>query len=325
MSRLALLGGRYLLGLPIAQGGEAVEIDVKGVKVDALDFGEYVVLSRHGSDGYVTPDQIDHAANLRALRELGCSRVLAIGSVGSLHQELGVGTLVCPSDFIAFGSSPTTFGDERSHIVAAFDDGWRRHVRRAWKEWGEAELHEGGVYWQSAGPRLETRAEIRFIANVADLVGMTIASECTVACELHMHHAHDPQANDQHGFARFEAGSAQRLDHACGRLHQHPVEVGNLGGQLQGIALVSGADQEILGHAAGRDTGCPPGSALHVLAAPAVGSLLAACSSANARNLLRESTNNAITCSDLYRIVVGEPCTLRHTLFSAWIASTAIS
>jgi len=189
MSRLALLGGRYLLGLPIAQGGEPVEVEVKGVRVDALDFGSYVVLSRHGSTDYVTPDRIDHAANLRALRELGCSRVLAIGSVGSLHPELGVGTLVCPNDFIAFGSMPTTFGDERSHIVAAFDDGWRRHVRRAWKEWGEAELRDGGVYWQSAGPRLETKAEIRLIATVADLVGMTIASECTVASELHMRYA----------------------------------------------------------------------------------------------------------------------------------------
>jgi 5'-methylthioadenosine phosphorylase len=189
MSRLALLGGRYLLGLPIAQGGEPVEVDVKGGRVDALDFGDYVVLSRHGSNGYVTPDRIDHAANLRALRQLGCSRVLAVGSVGSLHQELGVGTLVCPSDFIAFGPSPTTFGDERSHIVAAFDDGWRRHVRRAWKEWGEADLHDGGVYWQSAGPRLETRAEIRLIAGAADLVGMTIGSECAVACELHMRYA----------------------------------------------------------------------------------------------------------------------------------------
>jgi 5'-methylthioadenosine phosphorylase len=190
MSKLALLGGRYLLGLPVSQGGEEVEVEVRGKTVTALDFGSYVVLSRHGHDnGYVLPDQIDHAANVKALRELGCTRVLAIGSVGSLHEEVGVGTLVCPDDFIAFGPSPTSFGDERSHIVAAFDDGWRRHVRRAWKEWGDVELRDGGVYWQSAGPRLETKAEIRLIAKSADVVGMTLASECTVACELHMRYA----------------------------------------------------------------------------------------------------------------------------------------
>lgn len=190
MSKLALLGGRYLLGLPIAQGGERVEVDAHGTRVEALDFGSYVLLSRHGfSDGYVQPDRIDHPSNLRALRELGCSRVLAIGSVGSLHQEVEVGSLVCPDDFIAFGPNPTTFGDERSHIVAEFDERWRKHVRRTWKEWGGAELRDGGVYWQSAGPRLETRAEIRLIAKAADLVGMTLASECAVACELHMLYA----------------------------------------------------------------------------------------------------------------------------------------
>lgn len=189
MSKLALLGGRYLLGLSIAQGGERVEVDVHGTRVEALDFGKYVVLSRHGHEGYVPPDKIVHTANLGALRELGCSRVLAIGSVGSLRPELKVGTLVCPSDFIAFGPSPTTFGDERAHIVAEFDERWRKHVRRSWKEWGEADLHDGGVYWQSVGPRLETRAEIRLIANSADLVGMTLGSECTVACELHMRYA----------------------------------------------------------------------------------------------------------------------------------------
>jgi 5'-methylthioadenosine phosphorylase len=190
MSKLALLGGRYLLGLPIARGGEQVEVEVHGTRVEALDFGSYVLLSRHGfRDGYVPPNEIDHPSNLRALRELGCSRVLAIGSVGSLREELAVGSLVCPSDFIAFGGNPTTFGDERAHIVAEFDESWRRHVRRTWKEWGSADLRNGGVYWQSAGPRLETRAEIRLIAQAADIVGMTLASECAVACELHMLYA----------------------------------------------------------------------------------------------------------------------------------------
>jgi purine nucleoside phosphorylase len=44
------------------------------------------VLQRHGSAeaGYRLPHRIDHAANMRALLEAGCDRVLGIGSVGSL-------------------------------------------------------------------------------------------------------------------------------------------------------------------------------------------------------------------------------------------------
>jgi purine nucleoside phosphorylase len=48
---------------------------------------------------------------------------------------------------------------------------------------------DGGVYWQTIGPRFETPAEIRMIAPHADLVGMTIASECVIAGELGLEYA----------------------------------------------------------------------------------------------------------------------------------------
>ena len=46
-----------------------------------------------------------------------------------------------------------------------------------------------GVYWQAFGPRFETPAEIRFIGQFADVVGMTMASECIVAGELGLSYA----------------------------------------------------------------------------------------------------------------------------------------
>lgn len=50
-------------------------------------------------------------------------------------------------------------------------------------------LRDGGVYWQTSGPRFETAAEIKLIAAHADLVGMTLASECIVAAELGLRYA----------------------------------------------------------------------------------------------------------------------------------------
>ena len=58
----------------------------------------------------------------------------------------------------------------------------------AWAAGGEAP-RDGGVYWQAIGPRFETPAEIRLIAAHADVVGMTIASECIVAGELGLDYA----------------------------------------------------------------------------------------------------------------------------------------
>jgi 5'-methylthioadenosine phosphorylase len=171
MGRLAVILGSNALG----PGGEAV----RAVAAE----NEVAVVQRHAGDAYRLPHEIDHAANLRALGEQGCDRVLAIGSVGSLGADLPVGSLLCPDDFIALQLGLTALTDVRSHRVPGFDPEWRRQVLVAWEE-SEPELRDGGVYWQAIGPRFETPAEIRLMAAHADVVGMTIASECVVAGEL---------------------------------------------------------------------------------------------------------------------------------------------
>jgi 5'-methylthioadenosine phosphorylase len=140
-----------------------------------------ITIQRH-ADGaaYVLPHRIDHAANLRRLRDAGCELALAICSVGSLREEIAVGDLVCPDDFIALQESVTTFDDARAHLPPGFDPEWRRRVVAA----ASGRLEDGGTYWQTTGPRFETPAEVRLIAAHAHLVGMTMASECVVAGEL---------------------------------------------------------------------------------------------------------------------------------------------
>jgi 5'-methylthioadenosine phosphorylase len=45
------------------------------------------------------------------------------------------------------------------------------------------EIIDKGIYVQTKGPRLETRAEVSMLCNFADVVGMTMASEATLARE----------------------------------------------------------------------------------------------------------------------------------------------
>ena len=146
------------------------------------------VLRRHG-EPHVLPHLIDHPANMRRLAEAGCDRVLAVSSVGGLKPALGPGLLVCPDDFLALDAPPvTTRSDVEAHRVPGFDGEWRREVLGAFRE-GGVEVHDGGVYWQANGPRLETPAEVRFAAAHADVIGMTVASECVVAGELGLRYA----------------------------------------------------------------------------------------------------------------------------------------
>lgn len=177
MERLAVILGSSATG----PGGAALAA--------AAERHEAVVVQRHGETGYVLPHEIDHAANLRPLVEAGCDRALAICSVGSLQAGLPVGSFACPHDFIALQVTVTSLGDASAHALPGFDRGWRERVLAAWAETGIAPLRDGGVYWQTNGPRFETPAEIGLLAGHADLVGMTMASECIVAGELGLAYA----------------------------------------------------------------------------------------------------------------------------------------
>src|SRR5262245_48401549 len=104
MGRLAVILGSNALG----PGGEEIA-------AAAAEQGAAIV-QRHSAEGaFVLPHLIDHATNLRPLAEQGCDRVLGIGSVGSLHPELGVGSLVCPDDFIALNLGDSIYEDARAH------------------------------------------------------------------------------------------------------------------------------------------------------------------------------------------------------------------
>lgn len=173
MGRLAVILGSNGLG----PGGEDVAATAAGRGA--------LLLQRHDRDGaFALPHRIDHVANLTSLAEEGCDRILAVASVGSLKPDLGVGSFVCPHDFVALHLGVTALADVSAHRVPGFDPAWRARLLDAWQTGCGVELHDGGVYWQTIGPRFETPAEVALIAGHADVVGMTVASECVVAGEL---------------------------------------------------------------------------------------------------------------------------------------------
>jgi 5'-methylthioadenosine phosphorylase len=177
MGRVGTILGSNAIG---AGGAEIVAVSEENA--DA-------VVQRHGAGSYTLPHRIDHAANLHRLAEAGCDRVLAIGSVGSLRPEIGVGSFVCPDDFIALQLEVTTLDDARAHIALGFDGRWRSEVLDGWESSGAGAIQDGGVYWHATGPRFETPAEIRLMAAHAHLVGMTLAAECVVAGEIGLPYA----------------------------------------------------------------------------------------------------------------------------------------
>ncbi len=80
-----------------------------------------------------------------------------------------------------------------------FDTGWRTSVLAAWTVAAQGSagtggspsrpVVDGGTYAQTRGPRFETPAEVRWLAGCADVVGMTLASECVLAAEAGLRYA----------------------------------------------------------------------------------------------------------------------------------------
>jgi 5'-methylthioadenosine phosphorylase len=184
VGRLAVTGGHGILGTAYAVGATRIDVDTPYGTVALLDVGPYVVLQRHGLDRFTSAPFIDHRAHVWALAELGCDRILGLASTGSLRRDVPVGSFVAPDDFIALQLGVSFSEGDAGHQSPGFDGAWRQIVVDRWVQHTDVPLVDGGVYWQAVGPRFETQAEIRFIAGFADLVGMTIASECVLAGEL---------------------------------------------------------------------------------------------------------------------------------------------
>lgn len=147
-------------------------------------------IPRHGEDRqhHILPHLINHQANLKALKDLGVEEVISTNSTGSLKRHLKPGMFVVPDDFIVLSRGPTIFDTKPVHITPILSE----DVRRRWIEAANGcgiDVINGGVYWQTAGPRLETVAEIKMMSMFADLVGMTMGSEAVIARELDLRYA----------------------------------------------------------------------------------------------------------------------------------------
>ena len=144
--------------------------------------GHFVMLMRHQHG--LPPHRINHRAHLSALAIAGVDRIVAFGSAGSLKPGIAPGSLVIPTDYISLTDIPSLHDHEIEHIRPELSPDLSKKLSKL-----VPSSRYGGVYAQTRGPRLETVAEVNALGRVADVVGMTVASEATLACELGMEFA----------------------------------------------------------------------------------------------------------------------------------------
>ncbi len=191
---VGLIGGSGLRTPSLLDDAVAKPLDTPyGKPSDAPVAGRHgdttvLFLSRHGAEHRIPPHRINHRANLWALKELGATRILATASTGSLKTSIRPGSFVVPHDFVAFWNIPTFHDEDVLHATPGLDARLRDALVAGGKA-AKASVRGRGVYVQTSGPRLETPAEIRHFAALGDVLGMTMASEATLASELRLPYA----------------------------------------------------------------------------------------------------------------------------------------
>ena len=152
-----------------------------------------------------TAPYVNYRANIYAAKSLGVTRIVAWTGPGAISRKYRPGDLVLPDDLLDFTRNrPSTFyegkgiGFIRQHpvfcerlreaMISVADRGVALRSVAQRREAGR--IHIGGTYACTEGPRLETPAEIRFLARAgADLVGMTLCPEAFLARELEICYA----------------------------------------------------------------------------------------------------------------------------------------
>ena len=203
MTTLAIIGGTGLTrmeGLTVTRR-EMVKTPY-GAPSCPIVFGELggqsvAFLARHGSSHRIPPHRVNYCANIWALHSVGITRIVAVGAVGGIAGDCTVGAIVVPDQIIDYTNArESTFFDggddpvEHIDFSYPYDETLRKALINGSKAAKDIKVVEKGTYGATQGPRLETAAEIRRMAqDGCTVVGMTGMPEASLAAELKIAYA----------------------------------------------------------------------------------------------------------------------------------------
>lgn len=192
---IGIIGGSGLYEMAGFEQTEEHTIETPfGAPSDALVGGRIAgrqvwFLPRHGRGHRLLPHEINHRANIWALRSLGVRWLVCVTAVGSLKEQYAPRHILLPDQYFDRTSrreQHTFFGQG---IVAhvAFGDPVSAGLRTILLEASKAQgctVHDRGTYVNMDGPAFSTRAESEANRQLGfDVIGMTNLPEAKLARE----------------------------------------------------------------------------------------------------------------------------------------------
>jgi len=199
--RIGIIGGSGLYHIEGLTRQKWVSVATPfGKPSDRLLTGELagrlvVFLPRHGRGHRILPGELNHRANIWAMKKLGVAWIISVSAVGSLQARFQPCDIVLPNQFVDRTKKSREHSFFGGGIVAhiAFADPiceeLRQRLLRACRALG-ARVHDGGSYVNMEGPAFSTRAESMTHHNLGyDVIGMTNLGEAKCAREAEIAYA----------------------------------------------------------------------------------------------------------------------------------------
>lgn len=192
---IGVIGGTGLYDLEGLTDQKELRVDTPfGPPSDTITGGilgdrQIYFLPRHGRGHRILPTELNHRANIYALRSLGVRWIICVTAVGSLQEDYHPRDIVLPDQFFDRTSrrlDHTFFGNGIVAHIAFGDpvsDQLREILHQSTEELGKR-VHDGGTYVNMDGPAFSTRAESETNRKLGfDVIGMTNLAEAKLARE----------------------------------------------------------------------------------------------------------------------------------------------
>jgi 5'-methylthioadenosine phosphorylase len=200
MVKVGIIGGSGLDDPELLKGSREITVKTPyGSPTSVLTCGaighvEAVIIARHGKDHSIYPSKVNFRANIWALKELGCTHILASTAVGSLREEIAPGHLVFPSQFIDHTKKrETTFFNENRVVHTPMAEPFCPNLIELLSSTAEnrgVPFHKNKTVITIEGPRFSTKAESHMFRGWnADVINMSTVPEVNLAREKKIHYA----------------------------------------------------------------------------------------------------------------------------------------
>ncbi|MDR2836454.1 MAG: S-methyl-5'-thioadenosine phosphorylase [Bacteroidales bacterium] len=199
---LGIIGGTGLEKSNIILNPQRKKIETKYGKPSSeiltgiVEGKEVAIISRHGEKHDITPTNVNNRANIMALKELGCKKIIATTACGSLREEIKPGDFAIADQFIDFTKHRilTFYNDFKNGVQHCpmsnpFDNDLRKIIKNFAEKSG-IEIHAKGTIVTIEGPRFSTKAESNMFRLLgADLINMSTVPEVILANEAGIKYA----------------------------------------------------------------------------------------------------------------------------------------